>query len=248
MTGWAQGPLLGLDLESTSPSPREARIVTACVAYRGGSDPGWTREWLADAGGDPVPPETTAIHGITTERAHRDGRPVADVALEVRDQLYDAWDAGMPVVAFNWAYDGTLLSHELERAGHDPLEVRGPCLDPAVIDKQVSRRRGSRRLGDQCTHWGVAHTSSAPGQTGGAGAHDATADALAAMRVLWRIASRVPAIGNSSPAELHERQIGWRAEQCASLQAYFRREGQPDAVVEGEWPLLPLSLPVAVLA
>jgi DNA polymerase-3 subunit epsilon len=38
---------------------------------------------------------------------------------------------------------------------------------------------------------------------------------------------------------LHQRQIGWKAEQAASLQAWLRSNGEPDAIVAGEWPTFP---------
>ena len=39
-------------------------------------------------------------------------------------------------------------------------------------------------------------------------------------------------------AALHGAQIGWAAEQAASLQEYFRRK-DPAAVVDGTWPVHP---------
>ena len=236
---WTEGPWLGFDTESTGVDPLTARIVTACVAYRSESDSGWTQSWLADAGGEDIPEAATAIHGITTAEAHAEGRPVIDVAEDVREQLQEAWAKGLPVVAFNAAYDLSLLNAELVRAGHRELSIDGPVLDPFVLDKMADKfRRGSRKLGDVCAHYQVPHTSAAPGESldGAAGAHDATADALAALRVLWRIGKCYPELAACTAEELHEAQVTAAAERAYSLTAYWRSIGKGDTA-DGTWPI-----------
>lgn len=242
---WMEQGLLGFDFESTGVDPLTARIVTACVAYRSESDSGWTRDWLADAGGEEIPEQAQAIHGISTERAHAEGQPVIDVAEEVRELLQKAWANGVPVVAMNASYDLTLLNAELLRAGHRELSIDGPVLDPFVLDKMADKfRRGSRRLPDLCLHYGVRHTSAGPGEDASlaAGAHDATADALAALRVLWRIGQRFPALAACTAEELHEAQITAAAEQALSLTAYWRSIGKGDTA-DGTWPLRRTAVP-----
>lgn len=233
------GPWLGLDFESSGGDPLTARIVTACVAYRSENDSGWTKEWLADAGGEIIPDGAIAVHGISTERAHADGQPVIDVAEEVRERLQDAWAVGVPVVAMNASYDLSLLNAELVRANHRPLSIDGPVLDPLVLDRMVDKyRRGSRKLPDLCTHCDVPHTAAAPGEDASlaAGAHDATADTLAALRVLWRIGKSYPALAKISLSELHERQIAGHEAWAAGFEAHLRSQGKPD-VIERSWPL-----------
>ncbi|CAM5621276.1 3'-5' exonuclease OS=Streptomyces aurantiogriseus OX=66870 GN=GCM10010251_92210 PE=4 SV=1 [Streptomyces aurantiogriseus] len=70
------------------------------------------------------------------------------------------------------------------------------------------------------------------------GAHSADADAIAACRVAWRIASEFGEIGNAFLDELQDLQEDWAAAQAASFQAYLRKQN-PDAVVDGSWPLRP---------
>jgi DNA polymerase-3 subunit epsilon len=238
---WATGPWLGIDTESTGVDPLTARIVTACVAYRSEADAGWTRDWLADAGHELIPEQATAIHGITSERAHAEGQPVVDVAEEVRELIVKAWANDVPVVAMNANYDLTLLNAELVRAGRPELSIDGPVLDPLVIDRAVDRyRRGSRKLPDLCAHYNVAHTAAGPGEDRdvAAGAHDATADALAALRVLWRIGQKYPALAALSAQEVHERQVVAYREWAEHLQSYLRSSGkESDAVIDPTWPL-----------
>lgn len=61
------------------------------------------RGWLADPG-IPIPEGASAIHGISTERAVAEGRPVREVADEVAEALAGHWRAGAVVVAYNAAF------------------------------------------------------------------------------------------------------------------------------------------------
>lgn len=244
---WAEGPWLGLDFESTGVDPLTARIVTACVAYRAESDPGWTKEWLADAGGEDIPEGATAIHGVTTERARSEGIEAIAVAEHVREHLQEAWANGVPVAGMNVVYDLTLLNAELVRADHRALSIDGPVLDVLVLDRQVEKyRKGSRKLDALCAHYGVAHTAAAPGEDASqaAGAHDATADVLASLRVLWRIGRNYPALAAMSLGDLHDAQAGWHREWAEHYAAYLESLHRP-ASIDTSWPLRTVEAAVA---
>ncbi|GLW50762.1 3'-5' exonuclease [Streptomyces sp. NBRC 14336] len=231
--GWHRELLIGFDLETTGTDPREARIVTgAVIEVRGGQTLG-RREWLADPGVE-IPADAVAVHGISNERAAAEGRPADQVAGAIADVLVGYWKTGVPVVAYNAAFDLSLLSAELRRHGLPSLRERlggidpGPVIDPYTIDRWADRyRRGKRNLEAVCAVYGV------PLDT----AHDATSDALAAARLACAIADRHPKIAALGPAELHRRQIGWYAEWAADFQAFLRRKGETDAVIDATWPL-----------
>ncbi|MEG3626912.1 3'-5' exonuclease [Streptomyces poriticola] len=231
--GWHRELLIGFDLETTGTDPREARIVTgAVIEVRGGESLG-RREWLADPGVE-IPADAVAVHGISTERAAAEGRPADRVADAIAAALVGYWQAGVPVVAYNAAFDLTLLSAELRRYGLPSLRDRlggqdpAPVIDPYVIDRSVDRyRRGKRNLEAVCAEYGVPLDS----------AHDASADALAAARLACAIAGRHTKAAALGPAELHRRQIRWCAAQAADFQAFLRRKGDPAAVIDGTWPL-----------
>lgn len=198
--GWADGPMLGWDLETTSPLPAEARIVTAStVTVRPGEDPE-TEDWLADPGVE-IPAGATEVHGITTEHARDHGQPASVVVTEVAGRIADAWANNWPVVVFNAPYDLTVLHHELVRHCDnqgialltEPGCGIGPVIDPLVLDKHADRyRRGKRTLTACCEHHKIALTD----------AHTSAADALAATRLAWKIARRYPAIREMTLAEL----------------------------------------------
>ncbi|GAA3005874.1 3'-5' exonuclease [Streptomyces fulvorobeus] len=233
--GWHREPLVGFDLETTGTEPQEARIVTAAVVEVDGRDgePTRRRSWLANPG-VLIPAQASAIHGISSERAAAHGRPVREVADEVAETLVACWRRDVPVVAYNAAFDLTLLSAELRRHRLPSLSDRlggadiGPVVDPYTIDRAVDRyRKGKRTLEAVCVEYGVVH----------GGAHDAGADALAAVRVAYAIAGRHGSVAELTPAELHERQIGWYAEWAAGFQEFLRGKGTADAVIDGRWPL-----------
>ncbi|MET9350054.1 3'-5' exonuclease [Streptomyces termitum] len=230
---WHGEPLVGFDLETTGTDPLEARIVTACVVGFHEGRVLRQRDWLADPG-VPIPEPATAIHGISSERAAAEGRPAREVADEVAGTLAGYWRQGVPVVAYNASFDLSLLAAELRRHGLPSLEERlggtdiGPVVDPYTIDRAVDRyRRGKRNLEAVCGEYGVVLEA----------AHQAAADALAAVRVAVAIAERHPKVAAMTPAELHERQIVWYRAWAEDFQDFLRRKGEADAVVDPVWPL-----------
>lgn len=226
---WHLGRMCGFDLETTGPDPETARIVTACVVQVGGGHPTQSATWLSDVDGEEIPAEAAAIHKVTTERARAEGTDLREVVEQLLAAIAQVAIGGIPIVAMNARYDLTLLDREARRYGMTPLGDGLRVIDPFVIDKQVDRyRKGSRKLVDLCEHYKVSLD----------GAHSADADALAACRVAWRQGTWHAPLAAMSLDELHAAQVGWAAEQAASLQAYFRRT-DPSAVVEAAWPFVP---------
>src|SRR5690606_10096723 len=108
-------------------------------------------------------------------------------------------------------------------------------LDPRVLDKHLDRyRKGRRTLTDLCAHYGVSLEE----------AHDAAADAVAALEVTRAVGQRFASrLERLSPGELHTLQAVWHAAQARGLQAWFARSGTEEAV-DPAWPLRP-DLPAA---
>lgn len=216
------------DLETTGVDVGTDRIVTAHVGVLDATGRQLVaRSWLADPGMD-IPPGATAVHGITTARARAEGRPAREVVAQVLDALGSLLAQGVPIVAYNAAYDFSLLAHEARRHGLDPLASPAPIIDPFVIDRHLDRYRpGKRTLAVVAAHYAVALDD----------AHEAAADAIAAGRVAQALARRF-----ALPPEVHElhtHQIGWARSQAESLTAYFVRIGRIDAheVLDGTWPV-----------
>ncbi|MFE9011942.1 3'-5' exonuclease [Streptomyces cyaneofuscatus] len=234
---WHQGPLVGFDLETTGTDVETDRIVTAALVRL---DPDGTvtkqRTWLLDPG-VAIPEQASAIHGIGTDHARKHGARAASAVAEIAHAVAEVLHSGVPLVVMNARYDLSLLDRECGRYGLDSVEQRiggvpSPVIDPLVIDKHVDKyRKGKRALQALCEHYGVTLSD----------AHDATADAVAAVRVVRRMGERHRPVSTLPPAELHALQVRAAAEQSASLQAYLRRTANPTAVVEQAWPVIPRS-------
>jgi len=235
MSAWFEGRLCGFDLETTGVDVENDRIVTACAVQCGGKHPTQSATWMADPGIE-IPEGAAKVHGITTERARAEGRPAAEVVEQVVAAPSQVVLSGIPIVAMNASFDLTTLDREARRHQVTPLaDLVGDQLrviDPRVLDKQVSRRKGKRTLSDLCQHYEVRLD----------GAHSSDADAVAACRVAWRLGSTVPQLGAMSIADLHQAQIKWAESQGRSLAAYFRRTPGKESWADGvrtEWPLIP---------
>lgn len=216
------------DLETTGVDVEQDRIVSAHVGVLDAKGRQIAaRSWLADPG-IPIPEGAAAVHGITTEQARRDGRPAREVVTEITEALRALFSQGVPVVAYNASYDFSLLGYEGVRHGVVPLAAPGPIIDPLVIDKAVDRfRKGKRTLEVVAEHYAVPLE----------GAHDASADAIAAGRVAQALAKRFPLAATAQ--ELHTQQIGWARAQAESLTEYFIRIGRldPEEALDGAWPV-----------
>ncbi|MFF5791432.1 3'-5' exonuclease [Paeniglutamicibacter sp. NPDC012692] len=224
MTSWHTLPRAAFDLETTGRDPLDARIVTASiVVVNGRSEILHTKEWLVNPG-VPIPVEASEIHGIYTAQAQAEGMDAATAVAEISAYLADLFQT-MPVMAFNAAYDFTVLDREAKRHGVAPL-APAPVIDPYIMDKQVDKyRRGKRNLSVMSQFYGVPLLN----------AHTSQADAAATIGIADALAEKYPKL-QIDPLELHGAQVSWAAEQAAGLQEFFRRK-DPAAVVNGEWPV-----------
>lgn len=239
MSWFHDGTLISWDLETTGVDVESDRIVTASRWIIRPAD-GFKKHagWLVNPG-IPIPDEAAAIHGITTEHARAEGQDPARAVWEIAGDLTSwATEVKNPVfIAFNAAYDTTLLHRECLRHGHTDLADKvanlRPFVDPLVLDKQADAfRRGSRKLTAVAKHYDVELSEE--------DAHGSAADSLAAARVAYVLARKYPGFARKPADELHDAQRGWRAEQAQSLQKYLRKKDK-DAVVDPHWPLKPLT-------
>src|SRR5580692_2004642 len=192
---WTQGEVLGLDFETTGVD----RFTDVPVSYALVSvvDGIAVRSWsgLIDPGRE-IPPDATAVHGITTERARTDGMPLDSAIALVTDAVLTAGRRGVPLVGMKLDYDLTILDVLGIRYCGRGLVARGwrgPVLDAGVLDRHFDGdRHGRRTLGDLCAHYGVELE----------GAHDAWADAVASDRVLFALTDRCGELRGADIARL----------------------------------------------
>ncbi|MEU9792935.1 exonuclease domain-containing protein [Streptomyces sparsogenes] len=258
---WHLGRLCGFDLETTGTSVEEDRIVTSAVIGVGGNQPIEPRTWLADPGVN-IPEEATAVHGITTEHARAKGVSAEQAIDGIAAALAGHLNRGVPIVGHNVSFDLTMLDRECRRYGLPTLldryedSVIWPVIDTRVLDqhvlpfrRRVSETQGARQLITLAQVYGFGWDEEA--------AHGSEYDALMAARIAYKISAIAHAPRTDRPdfvqrartqrfdqvaaldlEGLHHAQIKWAAEQAASLQEWFRKK-DPDAVVNGSWPLIP---------
>jgi len=214
---WWSGNALGFDIESDGKDPLDARIITAATVSLAKSDDTTVAQEmeLMLKPEREIPAEATGVHGITTERAEREGTDRAPGIALLAGTIADLAGPDRPLVGHNLSYDLTVLDRELRRLGTgflicDPVTfgdrqvglvigneevTRFPVIDTYVLDKAVDRYRpGSRKLEAVARHYGVAMAEGS--------AHGATADVVAALRIAITIANRC-AMPISAVADLY---------------------------------------------
>jgi DNA polymerase-3 subunit epsilon len=223
---WAKR-LAAFDLETTGLDLRESRIVTACVAVLDGNGQVESlSEWLVNPGIE-IPEAAANVHGITTEFAAANGS-APGVAIAEMTALLQELFGQMPVVAFNAAYDFSILHHEALRHGIDPL-VPKPVVDPLVLDREMVKYRsgkGSRTLGALTNDYQVPLEN----------AHNSTADAVAAGRLAQRMAGKFERLNMEANA-LHDAQIEWARAQALDFEKWMKTQNRPDFRAELGWPV-----------
>lgn len=222
MTRFDLTKMVAFDLETTGVDPFTCRIVTSSLVRLSGGEEPKRIAMLADPGIE-IPEAAARVHGITTERARAEGQPHDEVLQRTIDLLRTSWRTGYTVVAYNAAYDLTVL-HAL-----DPdFTVDGLVIDPYILDRHFEPRRpGKRTLGAVCEHHHVRLDA----------AHDSTEDALAAARLAWVMARQHGELTTMDGEELMELQAVAAWEQAADFRAYLERNGRDASDVDGAWPV-----------
>ncbi len=267
---WHTARMLLLDFETTGVDPHRDRVVTAASIEVGGGVERITKTWLIDPVIE-IPDAAAEVHGITTDHAREHGADAGTSILDIGTRVAAAISRDIPVVGHNVGpYDLTMLVAELIRHGHRNLanQVAGIRLvvDTGVIEKHLDQYRpaepggrsrrpaeacGSHQLIDCCRLWGI--------DLDAADAHGAEADALAAGRLAWRLATdplrfaqwdwrpqqRIdPA--RMSLADLFDWQVQQYATSAAGFQDYVRTKRpeakgglDPEFVANTLWPICP---------
>ena len=158
-------PLAVFDVESTGLNPRTDRIVELSVLRVGPDGSRETRTWRFNPT-VPIPPETTAIHGITDEMAA--SQPTfAEKAAEILDFFKDCDLGGFGLSKL----DIPILDEEFARCGLRSNPDARRMFDALRVYHAREPRDLSAAMRFYC---GEEHV----------GAHGAEADAAAALRVL----------------------------------------------------------------
>ncbi len=221
---WLTGNALAFDLETTGPDPESARIVSAHAVEVGPKGAEVKGSWLVNPG-VPIPPEATAVHGITDAMAAT-GLAPGVAAGQIRGVLADAWFRGLAVIVMNAPFDLTVLARECVRHHLTPQPV-GHVIDPLVIDRGLDPyRKGKRTLAALAEFYGVKQGA----------AHSADGDALTAARIVWRMSSRYWPIQNKTISELQTWQANEHLRWAVHYSDYLRGKGEEPSI-STEWPI-----------
>lgn len=214
---WDALPVVVIDTETTGLSPDDGHAVVdiAAVRFEGGRAVGRFSTYVNP--GRLIPPESTAIHGIT-DAAVKDAPALKDVAGD----LARVCDGAIPC-AYNSTFDRAFLHASItgtDCAAFDPSFPGWLC--PLVVVREVDRfvaGKGRHKLEATCKRWGVEMDGPA---------HRALTDATAAGRLLFRLLERGAV--RSCPADrmlAHTEKK--RAEHERDFQAWFARQQKQGA-------------------
>jgi DNA polymerase-3 subunit epsilon len=236
---------VGFDLETTGTDPEGARIVTAAIVEVLHGSVVRSRTWLVNPGVE-IPTEASKVHGVTTETASSAGMDPARATAEIAGQVCQVLNSGSPLVIMNAPYDLTLLDRECRRYGVTPVtdmldaQPAAVVLDPLVLDRHVDPYRpGRRTLQALAAYYKVSLTN----------AHEASADAEAAVRITDAILNQAPdetgiprttrhaQVQGRELDELHLMQQLWHAAWAAGYQDWLRRTRRTAVVIPGDWPV-----------
>jgi DNA polymerase-3 subunit epsilon len=239
MGTWTSGEVLGLDFETTGIDRFEDVPVSyALVSVVNGVV---VRSWsgLIDPGRE-IPADAKAVHGITTERARAEGMPLGEAIALVADAVVAASRRGAPLAGMKLDFDLTLLDTQATQLWGRGLVVRGwhgPVLDAGVIDRHFDPdRQGRRTLVDLCAHYGIPFEN----------AHDASADAIASVQVLFAVAERFEEVRGADLSRLHAEQILWHRAWAADMDDWRMSQGMtPIDRRDFVWPVAPAVMPPA---
>jgi len=229
---WSAGPLLGFDTETTGVDVDSDRIVTAALVRRD-ADGTTIRTWLIDPG-VPIPEAAAQIHGISTEHAQEHGVAPAGALDEIAELIAGAMRDGVPIVAYNAAFDLCLLDAELRRHRLPTVPDRlccdpRPVIDPLVLDRAEDRyRQGKRKLVDLCGYYEVTESGTL---------HSADVDVVATLDVLERIVGRFPHLADLDLDELHTYQVTAHRAWAEAFNAWRTERGLEGPGAADHWPV-----------
>lgn len=194
-------PIIGTDLETTRRDPKRARIVELALEIMAPDKP--TKEYRTLVNpGEPIPAESTAIHGITDEMVAN-----APNFGALADNLLRGF-SNSDFIAYSGDFDLRVLSYEFKR-----VKINYEFEDARVLDPlRLWQHLEPRSLEDAVEHWlrpladADAEISELIAQKK---AHSALWDTKATVRVLAAMLMARPQLGVDLDA-LHKVWVGDR--------------------------------------
>jgi DNA polymerase III subunit epsilon len=231
---WAELPLFGVDLETTSVEPRNARIVQCGIVLNTLDGENHIYDWLINPM-VPIPLDAVAIHSINDDMVQEKGIKI-NIAIE---QIMDTLNAlkscypESPLIVCNGSYDITILDRELRRNSFPGLSLDNfPfVIDVLTCDRKLDPWRiGRRTLTAVAAAYGIAIS----------GAHCAVNDINTTIRLARALANKYPSFASCDLKELQLMQRMAHLEWIENYQEFRRRLDDPEFTIAGsDWPMIP---------
>lgn len=219
---------VAFDLETTGVNPHE----DVPVSYGFVEPAAGVRAGGLVNPGRPIPAGASAVHGIVDGDVV-DATPLAEAATFLVERISDVWGDGGAVVGMNVGYDLTMVDSVCRRLGIASFADRGgigPVFDVLILDRQFDKyRKGSRRLGDLCAHYGITLDA----------AHAAVDDAEASLFVFDQLVDRYERDILAIPRDRITATLRtWHRTRLRDFSDYLERNGKaPIPEGEYEWPI-----------
>lgn len=223
--GWHKLPMLGIDTETTGLSLDNARVINVGIITADETEHSWLLKTV-----EHIPPEATAVHGITDEAVARDGVDPVTGFAQIAELLSAAIAQRDLVVAFNARMDLTWLYREFARYGvTQPTWAAACVVDPLVIHLVADRTQTARSLAALSGEYKLADFA----------AHNAVADARRALEIAYAIGSRFPNHAKPHPLHITAHQRSRRKELLQAAAKSGRLQFNPDE----PWPIVDIPDP-----
>ncbi|PLS31651.1 DNA polymerase III subunit epsilon [Bifidobacterium margollesii] len=216
-TTLADALLLGFDTETTGIRPGRDAICSATLVLRDqrlGYPGDVIGEWVVNPH-RPIPPAASRVNGFTDDFLQTHGKEPTEAIDAIATVIAAAQNVGIPLVAYNAPFDVHMIEGDLERWDLRPLIERTNreellVIDPLLIDRAVSTRKGHRTLTDTTFYYGVQPHGNF---------HDATADTVATVDLIAPIARLHPQVGGLRLGEV----MDWQREAYQRWRETFNR-------------------------
>lgn len=239
-TALSQTYILGFDTETTGTAVGRDAIVSASLVLRNpavGFAGDVTGYWEINPG-QPINPAASKVNGFTDEYLQDHGLDQKHAITQIASLIVAAQLKNIPLLAYNAPFDVSMLNGDLKRIGlpdlNDLVKDHGETssadkrefivIDPLVIDRAVSKRRGKRTLSDTTFYYGVHPHGSF---------HDAMADTIAAVDLIEPMSRLYPQAGSIKLRDLMSYQRSRYNSWKENFNTWLASQGRTP--VRGSW-------------
>ncbi|BDR54847.1 DNA polymerase III subunit epsilon [Bombiscardovia apis] len=231
-TTLANSWLLGLDTETTGIHPGTDAIVSACLVLRNpelGYEGDAVAEWVINPHRH-ISAGASKVNGFTNEFLLENGAEPAEAIAEIAGLIAQAQTKRIPLLAYNAPFDIDMINGDVSRWCADQMQPFDSAdmlvVDPLVIDRAISNRRGRRSLEYTTEYYGVLPHGNF---------HNATADTIAAVDLIKPMTTLYPQVARISLGELMEWERKAHGDWATSYMQWAQANGKTRHMLSTQW-------------